>query len=160
MVTSLPFFCSGVIVDREVLILLGQESCRIHRGESAEIPTGLVSRLKTCLDPQLTCHWAQSFRRRHGLKRLRKASTDRPPLGLTEVAQVRAWREELQSVMKEPNLWGVPSAVPIHPSLVLAADETPLVYIPRSKGTYNGSNDRATYILGEGDKRQVTCTQG
>jgi hypothetical protein len=90
------------------------------------------------------------------LKKLRRASTDRPPLGMADVLHLRQWRTELLSVIKEPSAWGLPSATEIHPSLILAADETPLVYIPRSKGTYG--TGRTTFIVGEGDKRQVTCT--
>jgi hypothetical protein len=41
------FFHSGAIVDREVLILLGQETCLLHRGAGAEIPTGMFFSMRT-----------------------------------------------------------------------------------------------------------------
>ena len=138
---------SGNVVDSEVLILLGRSVVAESRGPAAELPS-------------LTASWAQGYRRRWKLSKVRKSSTDRVPLTPSQTIEVNMWRSELQSLAADPYGWGllVPAGFSgaIPEELLLAADETPLHYIPQSRGPYSDKTSKAVYVVNDKDKRQVT----
>lgn len=146
----------GTIVDNEVMLLVGMEVLKFKRGAHCDV--------------HLSVGWAKSFRRRHGIKKLNKGSTDRPPLSIEQKNLVNKWKEEYESIALEPHNWGVevpiawdagvpigmhafviviPCSFPSPAELQLCADETPLPYIPRTKGTYRLPDGTSrTFIFG------------
>lgn len=144
---------SGVIVDSEILTILGEAAVKEVRRDEEDLPI-------------LTSHWVKSFRRRHGIKGLRRSTTDRPtrgvffsvlhtmfypplplPLSSNDIALVNSWRFEFTQVVESPLDWGIPWDVPIPIEMQLGLDETPLQYVPRARGTYNAEEQRSTYII-------------
>lgn len=137
---------SGAVVDNEVMILLGNAAVQQLRNGPA-IEVGL--------------YWAKSFRKRHGIKCLRKSSTDRPPLSRLgfmlnkeslplpedDVKRFQAWMAEYDAVVSQPNQWGIPCIGPISREKQLGCDETPLQYVPRCRGTYNAEEIQTTFII-------------
>ena len=70
---------AGAVVDSEVLISLGRSAAGEARGAEVDLP-------------ELGRNWAQGFRRRWRFSKLRKSSTDRPPLTEERVLAVNVWR--------------------------------------------------------------------
>ena len=118
----------GAAVDREIVICMAQKCVAACRN------------LTPAQVPELSEHWCRSFRKRHHLTRLRRATTDR---GITTVEQGQAdnaWREEYARICAQPARYGIemPAGGPPHIvlSMQLAADETPILYAPPIRGCY------------------------
>jgi hypothetical protein len=129
----------GYIVDRETLIVMAHTAVKVSRGDD-------------CALPPLTLHWAKSFRRRYQIGRLRQSTTERPPLTADSWDAVNRWRAELNQIQQNPASFGI--AMPsswtggLPDELVLGVDETPLHYIPASRGTYVTGAEEAVFIAG------------
>lgn len=115
-----------------------------------------------------------SHRRRFGIGRIRKATTDRPPLTNDSWDAVNKWRRELLEIQSSPAAYGIGFQGVVPDDMVIGVDETPLHYVPNSFGTYVSAAEDAVYIngmlqvhnrsshpilsTGEADKRQATAT--
>lgn len=87
------------------------------------------------------------------MRKLCRPSTDRPPLTATQALDVNIWRAKLKQLVAQPEQWGVdmPEGFPgpIPDELQLAADETPLHYVPKTKGTYRlEDGSMRTFVAG------------
>lgn len=141
----------GSTVDREVLQVLGKRAM----SEVRSLPLGRL--------PDLSDHWAKSFRKRYSLTKLRKPTTDR---GISSAAQLQAdeqWRQAYLEVVRNPGRFGIivpadgPHQLPEY--MQLAADETPLQYCPVVRGTYQeGDLSKQVTIIAAREKRSVTGT--
>ena len=103
---SALIFPTGVVVDREVLILLGT------------LATRHVRSLQPGTEPVLSRSWATSFRRRHKMSRLRRCTTDRPVSTVSDICQDNEWRVQVEEVVCSPADFGIilpdlgPTALP------------------------------------------------
>ena len=73
------------------------------------------------------------MRRRHGLSQLRNPSSDRPLDSVADLQLDNSWRAELADLISSPMEYNLPWAGNLPATCVLALDETPLCYLPRSK---------------------------
>ena len=129
----------GCIVDRETLVVMAQATVRLSRGEQAEVLP-------------ITVHWCKAFRysslhpfpiyphrpsicrKRFQIGRLRKPSTERPPLTADNWQAVNEWRAELLQLQRTPADFGI--GIPagwsqgVPDEMVIGVDETPLHYVP------------------------------
>ena len=107
------------------------------------------------------CFLIVHLRNRWGIGRLRKPTTDCPPLSSTDWDSVNVWRSELLQIQKDPQAWGVgtPSgwSSGISEDLMIGIDETPLLHVLGASGTYITNSEAGTYIAGESDRRQATA---
>ena len=103
----------GVAVDYDVIIRMALDIIGEARGlTTADLP---------CLTP----NWAKGFKVRHGLSKLRMATTDRPPNTQHEVEQDNAWRMEFSDMVQHPKDYGIGSCdLPLQPCCGYGLDET------------------------------------
>ena len=107
----------------------------------------------------LTEDWVRSFRRRHGLTRLRQCSSDKPDDTAQDIANDNEWRVRYNDFVTNPAMYGVTGAGPIPSELQLGLDESPLPYFPKQRGTMvELGNTRRIVLARASDKRQVTGT--
>jgi hypothetical protein len=70
-----------------------------------------------------------------------------------------AWKAQYEATIKEPWLFGMGGPQePLHPAFQLAADETPVMYIPEVRGTYEFKNTKQIQLTGSRERRMITGT--
>ena len=98
---------------------------------------------------------------RFSLGKLRSITSTRPTSTPEEVRLDNQWRVELADLCMRPAEYGVSSAEPIHLSMQVGMDETPLQYQARVKKTYvtDKGPGELQQVRGQGgDKRAITGT--
>lgn len=135
----------GIVVDAECLVLLGNEVMKRARGPDARLP-------------HLGHNWVRSYRKRWGMTRLQRGTSDRTADSPQDVQKDNEWRQRYEDFIQNPTQYGVAARQAVSPHLQFAVDETPLPYFPRLKGTYNVGKQRRTPIAFSSDKRQITGT--
>lgn len=136
----------GGCIDRETLATLGQEVAKQYRGPEA-------------VQVELSKDWVKAFRKRHNMGRLRRSTSDRPRSTPEDLKEDNLWRAHYESIVKEPWAFGLGGLEePIHPALQLAADETPVMYMPEVRGTYEFKNTKQIQLTGSRERRMITGT--
>ena len=114
----------GAVLDSETVGTFAHEVSRLGRPSSSAAPRS-----------SFTADWVTHFKKRHGLSNLRGSSSDKPPSSYQDIIGDNDWRQAYLSFVENPAVLGVDSpAIPA--SLQFAADETPLQYVPRTRGTF------------------------
>ena len=98
-----------------------------------------------------------SHRRRFGIGRIRKATTDRPPLTNDSWDAVNKWRKELLEIISSPAAYGIGFHGVVPDDLVIGVNETPLHYVPNSFGTYVSAAEEAVFINGMFQLQTMSC---
>ncbi len=140
------------------------KACPVDREVVQELARKAMSSVQNiALDKvmPLSQHWVKSFRKRHKLSRLRRATTDRGISTPVQIDDDNAWRQAYKAVCKDPVLYGIPlpaggpTCLPL--GMQCAVDETPLMYAPQVRGTYEecGRSKQITLVAAR-EKRMVT----
>ena len=85
---------------------------------------------------------------------LRNGSSDRLDDLPDDIAMDNAWKQKVLDVIDHPALNGIPFGGTLPASCVLAMDETPLPYLPRSRTMLTETSQRRTVLAA--DKRCLT----
>lgn len=155
----------GGVIDRETLIYLGKQTMREVCCPPLSVSVWLYLSFKQVRGPEtdfptLTKDWVRAFRHRHSLGRLRRASSDRLRSTGEQLREDNLWREYFESLVKSPfdhGMGGI-EGLPIPERLQLGADETPILYMPQVRGTYESVGVKQVQILGGRERRMITGT--
>lgn len=104
----------------------------------------------------LTKAWARSFKKRHHLTNLRQCTSDRPDDTAEDVRQDNAWKCKIMDIIEHPSCNSIPWMTALPDALVLAVDETPLPYLPKSRSMVPATAQRRVALTS--DKRCLTGT--
>ena len=110
--------------------------------------------------PKLTDDLVKTFLKRHSLGKLRKASSDRFRSTGEQLREDNTWRDFYDQVVQHPDLFGLAftDGASIPAALQLGADETPVLYMPEVRGTYDMLNSKQIQIMGSRERRMITGT--
>ena len=106
----------GHVIDSEVLCLVAAEATKELRGAALQVDRSWAQsfRFLPHLALDICPFVASSCRRRHRLTRLRRASTDRPPLTPEQATAIRSWRRVYEEIVQDPRSFGIEADGPIH----------------------------------------------
>ena len=149
------------------MVLVGQSAAQLNRGCSIQLGDDWVQSFRYATVTSML-YFAFTFplplRRRHKLTKLRRPTTDRRPLTDAQGAELEQWKLDYINLIQRPTEYGIllPPGhlqIGIPEELQLAVDESPLLYVPACKGTYEQHNCKTVYVFAQNDERQLTTSQ-
>ena len=135
----------GLVLDQETVRMMGTRVQQRMRPEDAVVG--------------LSDDWVTSLKWRHKVSNQRSVTTDRPPCTPAERETQNEWPAQLQEVAANVRAFGCAVDSFDHTQL-LAMDETPLQYVPKTQGTFQLAQEtpRSCYVANRRDKRQATAS--